>query len=125
VNGVCAVRVGGRELLASASADDTVRIWDPATGVTERTLKGHTSGVNGVCAVRVGGRELLASASADATVRIWDPATSQALYVIPVHYNAYELAWFNDGYLVVALSAGLLAVNLTAGERPPSDAVRS
>jgi WD40 repeat protein len=31
VSGVCAVRVGGRELLASADADRTVRLWDPAT----------------------------------------------------------------------------------------------
>ena len=46
--------VDGRELLASASNDRTVRIWDPGTGVTERTLDGHTSGVRGVCAVRVG-----------------------------------------------------------------------
>jgi WD40 repeat protein len=69
------LRVDGRELLASASADRTVRIWDPATGAIERTLSGHTGGVNGVCGVRVDGRDLLASASADRTVRIWDPAT--------------------------------------------------
>ena len=31
VLGVCAVRVDGRELLASASDDGTVRIWDPGT----------------------------------------------------------------------------------------------
>jgi WD40 repeat protein len=117
--------MGDRELLASASADATVRIWDPATGATERTLQGHTNWVNGVCAVRMGDRELLASASTDRTVRIGDPATSQALYVIPVPYTAYGLAWFNDGHLVVALSAGLLAVNLTAGERLASDAERS
>ncbi|MGH4019950.1 MAG: hypothetical protein ACRDT0_12070 [Pseudonocardiaceae bacterium] len=75
VNSVCAVRVHGRELLASASYDATVRLWDPATGAPERALEGHTGWVLGVCAVRVGGRELLASASADGTVRIWDPAT--------------------------------------------------
>ena len=30
VNAVCAVRVEGRDLLASAAADHTVRIWDPS-----------------------------------------------------------------------------------------------
>jgi hypothetical protein len=34
VNAVCAVRVGGRELLASAGNDGTVRVWDPVVGVT-------------------------------------------------------------------------------------------
>jgi WD40 repeat protein len=64
VIGVCAVQVGDRELLASASADGTVRLWDPATGTPERVLDGHTGRVFGVCTVRVGGRELLATAGA-------------------------------------------------------------
>ena len=85
VNGVCAVRVDGRELLASASADATVRVWDPATGGTERTLQGHTGGVYGVCAVRVDGRELLASVSNDRTVRVWDPATGAAKRTLAGH----------------------------------------
>ncbi|HEU0088189.1 MAG TPA: trypsin-like peptidase domain-containing protein [Pseudonocardiaceae bacterium] len=113
VNGVCAVRVGDRELLASVGADATVRLWDPASGAAEPPLEGHTGWVNGVCAVRVGDRELLASASADRTVRLWDPATGRALRVIPVHYEALGLASFDDGCLVVGLSAGLLALRVT------------
>ncbi|MGH3550921.1 MAG: hypothetical protein ACRDQU_22925 [Pseudonocardiaceae bacterium] len=35
------MRVGDRELLASASADDTVRIWDPATGLLSRVIPTH------------------------------------------------------------------------------------
>jgi len=114
VLGVCAVRVDGRELLASASDDDTVRIWDPGTGVTERTLTGHTSMVLGVCAVRVDGRELLASASDDGTVRIWDPGTARPLHVIPVHYEALGLTSFADSSIVIGNSAGLLAVSVTS-----------
>jgi len=56
VNGVCAVRVDGRELLASAASnDETVRIWDPATGATERILEGFYSlGVTKNMALSVG-----------------------------------------------------------------------
>ncbi|MGQ0778238.1 MAG: trypsin-like peptidase domain-containing protein [Pseudonocardiales bacterium] len=82
--GVCAVRVAGRELLASAGGDGTVRLWDPATGAAERTLEGHTGRVWGVCAVRVAGRELLASAGDD-TVRLWDPATGAAERTLEGH----------------------------------------
>ena len=32
VTGRCAVRVDGRDLLATGGADRTVRIWDPVTG---------------------------------------------------------------------------------------------
>ncbi|MGF1599741.1 MAG: WD40 repeat domain-containing protein [Acidimicrobiales bacterium] len=67
----------GRLLLASASADDTVRVWDPATGTpVGQPLTGHTSSVSGVAfGSTPDGRLLLASASWDDTVRVWDPAT--------------------------------------------------
>ncbi|MGH3914550.1 MAG: hypothetical protein ACRDTC_14265 [Pseudonocardiaceae bacterium] len=41
VNGVCVVRVDGRELLASVSADRTLRIWDPSTGLPRRVIPIH------------------------------------------------------------------------------------
>ena len=87
---VCAIRVEGRELLASASADAAVRIWDPGTGVTVRTLTGHTGVVWGVCPVRVEGRELLASASADAAVRIWDPVTGVTVRTLTGHTGSVD-----------------------------------
>ena len=57
-------------LLATASADGTARLWDPATGEHLRTLTGHTSRVCGV-AFSPDGR-LLATASVDNTARLWD-----------------------------------------------------
>jgi WD40 repeat protein len=59
--------------LASGSGDRTVRIWDPATGGLQQTLKGHSLWVQSVAFSPDGRR--LASGSGDGTVRLWDPAT--------------------------------------------------
>ena len=77
VNGVCPVTVAGKNLLASAGNDGTVRIWDPETGEQHTALEGHQGGVNGVCPVTVAGRNLVASVGGDGTMRIWDPETGQ------------------------------------------------
>jgi WD40 repeat protein len=63
-------------LLASASDDQTVQLWDTATGHTNGPpLTGHTNGVRGV-AFSPDGR-LLASAGADQTVRLWNLSFTQ------------------------------------------------
>src|SRR5206468_1901715 len=85
VNGVCPVTVAGKQLLASAGADGTVRIWDPKTGQQRATLEGHRREVNGMCPVTAAGKQLLASASVDRTVRIWDPETGQLRAILEGH----------------------------------------
>jgi predicted NACHT family NTPase len=57
-------------LLATASVDQTARVWDPATGDCLRILAGHAGEVTGV-AFSPDGR-LLATASNDKTARLWD-----------------------------------------------------
>jgi hypothetical protein len=59
-------------LLATASADSTVRLWDVATGQPHGPpLTGHTNAVRGVAFSPDGA--LLATASADSTARMWNP----------------------------------------------------
>ena len=59
-------------LLATASADQTARLWDVATGQPSGfPLAGHTGRLSGVAFSRDG--RLLATASDDTTARIWDP----------------------------------------------------
>ena len=85
VHAVCSVVVAGRQLLASAGADGTVRTWDPQTGERYAVLKGHQGSVYAVCSVVVAGRQLLASAGADGTVRTWDPQTAQQSTILKGH----------------------------------------
>jgi len=86
---------GSGELLAAASADTTISIWDPKKRLLVRELKGgHTQGVSDVAWAR--DSQYLASASDDKTVRIWDTETGQELgrfightgYVFCVTFNA-------------------------------------
>ena len=61
------------QLVASASWDNTVRLWEAATGTCRSTLEGHSDYVSAIAFSPDG--QLVASASWDKTVRLWEAAT--------------------------------------------------
>ncbi|CAG8910142.1 unnamed protein product, partial [Penicillium egyptiacum] len=82
-------------LLASGSDDETVRLWDPATGALQQTLEGHSDSVLSV-AFSPDGR-LLASGSDDETVRLWDPVTGALQQTLNVKGHVDYLEFSQDG----------------------------
>ena len=63
------------KLVASASGNCTVRLWDLAKGASLHTLKGHLSSVSAVAFSLYG--KLVASASYNCTVRLQNPPDAQ------------------------------------------------
>ncbi|MGH3201347.1 MAG: CHAT domain-containing protein [Streptosporangiaceae bacterium] len=90
-------------LLATASSDNTARLWDPVTGDCLRTLTGHTSMVMGV-AFSADGR-LLATTSFDGPARLWDPVTGNCLRTLTGHTSmVMGVAFSPDGRLLATAS---------------------
>ena len=91
--------------IASASADQTVRLWNADTGQPLKTLTGHTSPVNSVAFSPDGHR--IASASDDQTIRLWNADTGQPLgnpltgHTSPV----WGVAFSPDGHRIASASA--------------------
>ena len=83
--------------LASASADDTVRLWNVATRrPIGAPLRGHTNDVRSVAFSPDG--KTLASGSADDTVRLWNVTTQRSIGELRGHTrDVVALAFSRDG----------------------------
>ncbi|KAL6907226.1 WD40-repeat-containing domain protein [Trichoderma evansii] len=82
-------------LIASASSDGTVRVWDPATRLCTATLEGHSRSVANVTWSPDG--NYITSASDDGTVKIWDPKTSLCKLTLENSDCVWEASWSPDG----------------------------
>jgi WD40 repeat protein len=91
------------QLLASASDDNTVKLWDSRTGASRGTLEGHSSSVWAVAFSPDG--QLLASASDDNTVRLWDSRTGASRGTLEGHSSSVCAVTFSpDGQLLASAS---------------------
>jgi WD40 repeat protein len=96
----------GGTLLATADADGTVRLWNPATGQAVASLPADTGAAVSAVAFNPDG-SLLATADADGTVGLWNPATGRAVASLPADIGAAvsAVAFSPDGGLLATADA--------------------
>ncbi|ROT35723.1 prolyl oligopeptidase-like protein [Sodiomyces alkalinus F11] len=84
------------QLLASASNDRTIKVWNATTGACMQTLEGHSDWVMSIAFS--GDGRWLASASRDETVKVWDVATSACVQALEGHSDwVSSIAFSADG----------------------------
>jgi WD40 repeat protein len=109
-----AVTPDGR-LAISASADQTLKVWELATGRELHTLGGHAGGVYAVAVTPDG---LLAlSAEGDRTLRMWDLESGNSLATFISDAAMYSIAIAAKDLFVVGSEDGRVHIlRLLGGE---------
>lgn len=91
------------KLIASASDDQLIQVFDAGAGTVKRTYIGHTGSVTNVVWSPDGMR--LASASEDHTVQVWDTGNGEKLFTYQGHSGIVNaLSWSSDGQLIASAS---------------------
>ena len=112
--------------IASASRDETVKLWDVATGHLIRTFEGHTSHVNAVAFSHDGAAVLSGSGNQytsgatedDRTLRLWNVTTGQLIRIFEGHTSSVNSVAFSpDGTRVLSGSGYQVSTDPARNER--------
>uniref|UniRef100_A0AAX7SYS3 Notchless protein homolog 1 n=1 Tax=Astatotilapia calliptera TaxID=8154 RepID=A0AAX7SYS3_ASTCA len=88
-------------LLASASFDKSVKIWDGRTGKYLMSLRGHVASVYQIA--WSADSRLLVSGSSDSTLKVWDIKSGKLNMDLPGHADeVYAVDWSPDGQRVAS-----------------------
>lgn len=90
--------------IATASFDNTARIWDARTGQCLHELVGHTGSLT--CIAYSGDGSRVVTGSFDKTARVWDAQSGKLLFELTAHVSTvWGVAISDDGSRIVTGSA--------------------
>ncbi|MBD2607267.1 hypothetical protein H6G81_22740, partial [Scytonema hofmannii FACHB-248] len=98
------------KMLASGSADNTLKLWDTTTDKEIKTLAGHKDWVTDVNFSPDG--KILASASRDKTVKLWDTSTYKEIKTLAGHKDWVTGVSFSPNGKMLASGSGDTTVKL-------------
>ena len=104
--------------LASASQDNTVKLWNTEDGSLLFTLEGHSDSVNAVVYSPDG--KTLASASQDNTVKLWNTEDGSLLYTLKGHSNWVNAVVYSPDGKTLASASYDGTIWVTLGGAPVS-----
>ena len=106
------------KILASGSRDQTIILWDVATGSSKQTLKGHTDFVTSVSFSPDG--KTLASGSSDNAIRFWDIETGTHVKTFKeAEVNVTQISFSPNGQFILSWGKGnskILLWDVNTGE---------
>jgi WD40 repeat protein len=103
------------KVLASASGDRTIKLWDAGSGAVLQTLEGHSNSVNAVAFSPDG--KVLASASDDGTIKLWDAGSGGVLQTLENDGTVNTLSFSDDG-THLQTNRGTLSISPLSSTRP-------
>jgi len=84
------------KLLASASQDKSIKIWDPSSLKLLLTLQGHKRGVWDIAFSPI--EKVLVSGSGDKTIKLWNLSTGSCLQTLQGHVDQLvRVQFLNQG----------------------------
>ena len=96
------------QYIATATPENTIRIWKVETGELTKTLTGNEDEIN--CVTFSPNGRFVAAGSRDKTVRLWDVATGELIHTFLGHTNSVNTVSFSadDRYIVSGSEDGTI-----------------
>ncbi|MHA6759572.1 WD40 repeat domain-containing protein [Streptacidiphilus sp. PAMC 29251] len=108
VTAVACTALDGRPVAVTGSEDDTVRVWDLATGQPHgQPLTGHTGPINAVACTTLDGRPVAVTGSYDHELRIWNLVSGRLVDALLLPAPVEAVAASASEILVCAFGLGI------------------